>query len=91
MCVVARALLYITLLLVCRICRYKQEMKSYAPAPASEEEDGDTPKKKKRAKKDKNAPKNALSAYIIFTTEQRSKVPGSLLGTVDLNNNSCRY
>lgn len=51
-------------------------MKSYVP-PSDDEGESATPLKKpkaKRAKKDKDAPKNAASAYIIFTTSMRTKV-----------------
>lgn len=52
--------------------RYKDAMKSYVPP--SDDDDGTPAKKRKKAKKDKNAPKGALSSYIIFATEVRPKL-----------------
>jgi structure-specific recognition protein 1 len=46
----------------------------------------DNDKKKKRAKKDKNAPKRPMTAFILFSNEYRTKVvsenPGSSIGDV---------
>jgi len=56
--------------------RYKRDMETYQESKAltsSEEEEVQTPKSKKR-KKDPNAPKGALSAYMIFSREIRTQV-----------------
>ena len=50
--------------------RYTEEMKTYDPSQDVEEEKT----RKPRAKKAKNAPKNALSAYNFFCKEEREKV-----------------
>ena len=51
-------------------------MKSYVPPSDDEGSDGDSDddKPKKRAKKDKNAPKGALTAYFVFSNEVRAQV-----------------
>lgn len=46
--------------------RYQAEITAYGGE--------DMLKKKKRAKKDKNAPKRALSAFFFFSNEKRSEV-----------------
>ena len=48
--------------------RFKTEMENYVPGEVEETKD------KKIRKKDKNAPKGAKSAYIIFCTEERPQV-----------------
>ena len=52
--------------------RYKEEMESYSP-PASPEPVAAS-KGGKRAKKDPNAPKRAMSAYILFAQAEGKKV-----------------
>ena len=49
--------------------RYEEEMANYVPS-----EEPETKEKKKRAKKAKDAPKNALSAYNFFCKDEREKV-----------------
>ncbi len=51
--------------------RYKEDMANYVP---SEEVDTEKPEKKKRAKKPKDAPKNAKSAYMFFCADKRAEV-----------------
>jgi structure-specific recognition protein 1 len=48
----------------------KKKGKKRAKAAAESDED-ESPKKKKKAKKDPNAPKRGLSAYMFFSTENR--------------------
>jgi len=48
--------------------RFKTEMESYVPGEEVEE------KEKVKRKKDKNAPKGARSAYILFCSDERSQV-----------------
>jgi len=50
--------------------RYAEEMKTYVPSEGEEEEKP----RKKRAKKSKNAPKNASGPYIFFCKEEREIV-----------------
>jgi hypothetical protein len=50
--------------------RYADEMKTYVPS----EDDEEKKPRKARAKKAKNAPKNASSPYIFFCKEEREKV-----------------
>jgi high mobility group protein B4 len=50
--------------------RYKEEMENYVPT----ESENEKPEKKKRAKKPKDAPKNAKSAYMFFCQEMRTEV-----------------
>lgn len=56
--------------------RRETEMKSYVPPSDDEGSDGDSDgdKPKKRAKKDKNAPKGALTAYFVFSNEVRAQI-----------------
>ena len=49
--------------------RFKNEMENYVPGEEVEEE-----KEKVKKKKDKNAPKGARSAYILFCTDERAQV-----------------
>jgi len=69
--------------------RYEEEMKNYTkPESGSDEsdadsEDDDKKKKKpqkKKAKKDPNAPKKGLNAYMYFTKENRDKVKAEKTG-----------
>ncbi len=48
--------------------RYAQEMSTFVPSPEDKKE-----KKQKRAKRDINAPKKALSAYLFYVNSQRAK------------------
>ena len=48
--------------------RYELAMQSYVPSPEDKKE-----KKQKRAKKDINAPKKALSAYLFYVNAQRPR------------------
>jgi hypothetical protein len=59
-------------------------MKSYVPPSSDEGSDGesDDDKPKKRAKKDKNAPKGALTAYFVFSNEVRAQVSLVLISMV---------
>ncbi len=50
--------------------RYKEEMTTYVPSEVENEQ----PEKKKRAKKPKDAPKNAKSAYMFFCADKRAEV-----------------
>ncbi len=55
--------------------RYKEEMSTYVPSETTaEESETDKGEKKKRAKKPKDAPKNAKSAYMFFCQEMRASV-----------------
>lgn len=61
--------------------RYKKEMESYVPPSDDDDDSSDdegSPKKKKGkkkgAKKDPNAPKRALSSFMFFSKEMRSKI-----------------
>jgi len=55
--------------------RYEKEMDDYVPPEAEDQEDGGKQKKKKvKKEKDKNAPKGALSAYFIFSGDQRKEL-----------------
>ena len=51
-------------------------MKTYIKPEESVDDgsDDDGRKKNKRAKKDKNAPKGALTAFFVFSNEVRGKV-----------------
>ena len=49
--------------------RFKTEMENYVPGEIVEEE-----KEKTKKKKDKNAPKGARSAYILFCADERAQV-----------------
>jgi high mobility group protein B1 len=49
--------------------RFKTEMENYVPGEVVEEE-----KEKTKKKKDKNAPKGARSAYILFCADERAQV-----------------
>ncbi len=51
-------------------------MKSYIPPEGSDDGDSEEndQKRTKRAKKDKNAPKGALTAYFVFANDVRGKV-----------------
>lgn len=49
-------------------------MQTYVPPSDDEEETSKKKVKKTRAKKDKDAPKGAVTSYIIFATEMRAKV-----------------
>ena len=51
--------------------RFKNEMENYVPG---EEVEKDNKKTKKTKTKDKNAPKGAKSAYILFCSEERAQV-----------------
>ena len=53
--------------------RYQEEMENYSPPPKAPGASGAASAKKVRAKKDPNAPKRALSAYIIFAMEEGKK------------------
>lgn len=52
--------------------RYAKEMENYVPAV--DDEDDTAPPKKKRAKKDPNAPKRGMSAYLYFANDMRPKL-----------------
>jgi len=57
--------------------RYDREMKDYTPPSDDSDEDLDeapTKGKKKRKKKDPNAPKGPLSAYIMFSQSERESI-----------------
>lgn len=54
--------------------RYEEEMKSYQPPEPESGADSDTEKKGKKRKKDPNAPKRALSAYMLFCNDKRAEV-----------------
>jgi len=54
--------------------RYNEEMKDYsAPESSSDSDDDYNRKKRKKKKKDANAPKRALSSYMYFMKQMRSK------------------
>ena len=53
--------------------RYAEEMANYEP-PEDDDDDGDDEPTKKKAKKDKNAPKSARSAYMYFGNDMREKI-----------------
>lgn len=52
--------------------RYLREMEDYV-AP-SDDDDSDGPKKKKKAKKDPNAPKRNMSAFFLYSGQNRPRV-----------------
>ena len=52
--------------------RYAKEMKSYTP-PADNDDEKNS-KGKKKAKKDPNAPKKAMSAFMYFSNKMRPKI-----------------
>jgi len=52
--------------------RYKNEMQDYTPSAAASSSTKKSPKGKK--KKDPNAPKRGMSAFMLFSNEIRSKV-----------------
>ena len=57
--------------------RYKKEMENYTP-PSDDDSDSDDgggkKKKAKRAKKDPNAPKKPLNAYMLYGNSVRSQI-----------------
>jgi len=56
--------------------RYEKEMKDYTPPSDDDDSDGETDKKPKakRAKKDPNAPKRPMNAYMLYSNSVRAKV-----------------
>lgn len=54
--------------------RYAKEMESYVPEGDDEDDTGPAKKKKKKAKKDPNAPKRGMSAYLYFANDMRPKL-----------------
>ena len=57
--------------------RYKKDMAAYSPPSeddVSSDDDGNKKPKKKRAKKDPNAPKNAKSAFMFFSSAKRAGI-----------------
>jgi len=60
--------------------RYNREMETYEPPSDLEDSDSDSDsdapkkKKKKKAKKDPNAPKRAMTAYILYSNATRADV-----------------
>jgi len=56
--------------------RYRHDMKSYVPPSDSSDEDGGGKKSKKKSKppKDPNAPKKAMSSFMLFSTGIRPQV-----------------
>merc|ERR1712072_1525117 len=54
--------------------RFASAMKSYTPPPPSKRSEGDTKTRKKRRKKDPNAPKRALTAYVFFLQKRRPEL-----------------
>jgi len=70
--------------------RYEIEMKSYRPAESSSEDSSDSDSKgkkrrggrnagtKKKPKKDPNAPKRPMTAYLIYSNENREKLKQEL-------------
>ena len=55
--------------------RYKKEMEDYTPPSDDDDsDDGGGKKKAKRAKKDPNAPKGPMNAYMLFANSVRAQV-----------------
>ena len=57
--------------------RYKKEMEDYTPPSDdddSDSDDGGGKKKAKRAKKDPNAPKKPMNAYMLYANSVRAQV-----------------
>jgi len=57
--------------------RYQKEMEDYNPPSDDEDDDSDDgggKKKVKRAKKDPNAPKKPMNAYMLYANSVRAKV-----------------
>lgn len=57
--------------------RYQKEMEDYTPPSDdddSDSDDGGGKKKAKRAKKDPNAPKKPLNAYMLYGNSVRSQI-----------------
>lgn len=55
--------------------RYAKEMADYVPEDGGD--DAASPPKKKKAKKDPNAPKRGMTAYLYFANELRPKLKAS--------------
>ena len=57
--------------------RYQKEMEDYTPPSDDDDDDSDDgggKKKAKRAKKDPNAPKKPLNAYMLYANSVRAQV-----------------
>lgn len=57
--------------------RYKKEMEDYTPPSDDDDDDSDDDggkKKAKRAKKDPNAPKKAMNAYMLYANSVRAQI-----------------
>jgi HMG (high mobility group) box len=54
--------------------RYESEMKTYVPPKESVASSAASKAKKTKAKKDPNAPKKALSSFMLFSNEVRSRI-----------------
>ncbi len=54
--------------------RYKKEMQDYTPPSDDDSDDGGGKKKAKRAKKDPNAPKRPMNAYMLYANSVRSQI-----------------
>lgn len=65
-------------------CWPSMQVKAEKPEKAVKGGDGEAPAKKTRKKKDPNAPKNAMSAFMYFSNANRDKVkqenPGACMG-----------
>merc|ERR1712194_239745 len=55
--------------------RYQNEMKDYSPPSSDDDDSGDDKAKKpKRAKKDPNAPKRPMNAYMLYANSVRAQI-----------------
>ena len=79
---------------------YQEEMKDCTPSSDSEDSDEDSEqdsqmKRRKRAKKDTNAPKKPLNAYMLYANSVREQVrqenPGMAMAEVVSAIPSCIY